>query len=346
MGRSPQKMMAQVPWIQVVFAAWGLQGDVGENSPGSNTSITAALEYPSGTYQQITFSGSATGTITSGSNITSDRINNPPPKGAAFWIRAWASCSAGASYHYGINVNTALGESCNCATTVTDVTMGGAITNVGNFSFRPLAIIGPTNMPSVGIFGDSRNVGIYDAYANGTYDIGEIGRSIGLKLPYISVGATGDSAAVYNSNHAKRATVLPWLSHFICEYGVNDLADGNSAATTEANLQTLWASLGKPHRTYQSTMPPISTSTDSWATTANQTTDATNNPKIVTVNTWIRGVPQGVAGYFEVSDAVEDIRGNGKWKAPGYTPDGVHETSTASLAIQTAKGIRPERLHF
>lgn len=44
---------------------------------------------------------------------------------------------------------------------------------------------------------------------------------------------------------------------------------------------------------------------------------------------------------FEIADVVETARDSGIWLAPGYTPDGVHDTNTANLAIQASGNINP-----
>jgi hypothetical protein len=349
-AKAPQKMMVNTPWIQIVYGAWGAQGDVGENAPGATTTVTASIEYPIGTFRRVTFNGSNTGSMASGTNLTSDAILDPPPKGAAFFVWTWQSCAGGVTYHYGINLNTQLGEACEWGTTVTDRTAsGGALGVTGNLSLRPLAIIGPTTMPSVGIYGDSRTVGVSDSFVNNTYDIGEIARSIGPYFPYIAVGATGDSAAIFNTNHTHRSTTLPWVSHVISEYGINDVADGYSVATTEANLQTLWGILGKRGKTYQATLSPISSSTDNWATIGNQTTDGSNANRVL-VNNWIRGMPIGIDGYFDVADALETARDSGKWIVNGtanfYVAEGIHETFNGTVKIQTAEVIRRKRIRF
>ena len=81
-----------------------------------------------------------------------------------------------------------------------------------------------------------------------------------------------------------------------------------------------------------STIPPATSSTDAWATVANQTADA-NSAAWQAVNT---AIAAGVAGYgavIDVASATKDAVSTDKWKAPGFTTDGLHGTASAYAAI-------------
>ncbi len=146
----------------------------------------------------------------------------------------------------------------------------------------------------------------------------------------------------------------------IVEYCRNDMGDGRTAAQMEANLLTLWTTRHNAgQRVIQTTITPNTTSTDSWATTGNQTVaNAGVEAHRVSLNNWIRaGAPTvgGTAvapgtsgallagqvghplyGYWEIADEVETARNSGIWKA-GYTTDGLHPSTTGINAA--ASGV-------
>ena len=89
---------------------------------------------------------------------------------------------------------------------------------------------------------------------------------------------------------------------------------------------------------YQSTVTPFTSSSDGWASTANQTASAGSTERI-TFNDAVRAGISGLLGYFEVADQVESARNSQKWKVPGYTTDGIHATNTGYLAIKTSGAV-------
>jgi hypothetical protein len=93
------------------------------------------------------------------------------------------------------------------------------------------------------------------------------------------------------------------------------------------------------------TVAPRTTSTDNWATVANQT-PVTGEAQRVAYNTSLRtSPPSWVAGIFDVAAQVESSLNSGAWKATGtafgYTADGIHETTAGNLLIQNSAIINP-----
>jgi hypothetical protein len=109
--------------------------------------------------------------------------------------------------------------------------------------------------------------------------------------------------------------------------GINDIGSGRSASQIKGDLETIIAAFTKP--VYVATIEPQSSSSDDWATVANQTPDANNSVRTA-LNGNIRSGLAGAAGYIEFADIVETARDSGKWKvtgaAFGYTSDGLHST--------------------
>lgn len=148
------------------------------------------------------------------------------------------------------------------------------------------------------------------------------------------------------------------------QYGHNDLAAGRTAAQVEADLITT-ARHGKIRgaKVWITTQTPASSSTDSFATTVNQTS-ASINAELQTLNAWLRdgcpissttlapvatGTSSGVlrtgsaghpvVGVFDTGAAVESSSASGKWAVNGSanyaTADGTHP-SAAGHALMAA----------
>ena len=320
-----------------------------ELAPSSDVTCTAAIEY-NGSFYPLTFNGAAQGTIPAGSTVISDWLNINIPNGALFYVRVYRT-SAVANVMVVTNVSAgtwtggAYGDGiAGSATVAGDLTLGGAIAAPTTIAYYPSAIIGMTLKPAIGLYGDSRMDGYRDV-CGATGDVGEIARSIGPTFAYINVGCPGDTVTGFNASNTNRLHLAQYCSHFVTEYGINDLRTGGvTAAALEASWRTQWAALGNGSKPiFASTITPASTSTDSFATVANQSTHSSNTQRIA-ANAYLRGKPSPLSGYFEVTDVVESSRDSGKWQADGtaskYTVDGLHGSNFAYLAIQSA-GVIP-----
>lgn len=209
--------------------------------------------------------------------------------------------------------------------------------------YGPWAILGvptlPVASPSVLFFGDSRVVGYGDPA--GTADTrGWVSRAFDGNLSYLNLGISGSSVLIASTlGYLRRRLALANLCQFdaaVVVYGINDIIGGATAAEVEARLSALYgflADTGIP--VYGGTVSPVTSSTDDWQTTVNQTT-AAHNTERVTLNNWIRTTPAPLSGFFELADAVESARDSGLWKASGvpfgFTADGVHESSGGAAA--------------
>jgi hypothetical protein len=319
-----------------------------EASSGTTT-ITQSIEYPAGTFTQILFNGSATGTIRTQNQIVSDYATVSVPSGATFWVRTFWQNTGNASY-YNTWQNTFLGEATQLSTTsISDLTMSGTVTNSGAFSMPPAAIIGVTTNKSVVLVGDSICAGTADVEdtsnsatgRNGV--VGYLARSVNAQgIPFIN---TGRSASQANFTVGKIARAFG--SALICEYGVNDFFTG--AITSAALITRLHGilDLRRPgQKAYQTTITPETTSTDSWATTGNQTlVNGTQDTQRQTFNTAIRGSTTGLTtltGFIDAAGTFES-GSTGKWivsPTPPYTVDGVHPNQ-AGHTLAVSAGIVP-----
>ncbi len=338
MSRTRHMARDTITSLQVAFANWYGNAEV---AIGADATVTASIEYPAGTFTQVLFSGVATGSIPNGSQVLSDATTVAIPDGADFFVRFFFECASGFPYN-GRGGDTTNGDVIAFAVSgLADKTMADPMpaNAAARFFVTPVAIVGMTTRPSILILGDSRAFGYSDLTTGSSGDIGEVARSVGPSLAYINAALSGERAGTYIAQHTQRAKLWAYCSHVICQYGTNDIFGSTSAAATYAYLSTIRGyTPAKPF--FQATSPPQTTSTDGWATTANQTTKALNAERNA-YNALIRGNSNGFDGVLEVADVVESARDSGIWKAPGYTADGVHELNTANIAIKDAGVIDP-----
>lgn len=355
--------------VQVVVGNW-IANNTGEAAGPATSTEMLSLEYPAGFYTIATFGGAQSITCPAGSNVTTDPIKVAIPHGSTFWIHRYESFSSAVAIPVGVNAESVTGEGGQTYTAVqlaaltvdpktflTGTTVSGG-TATGAWTMYPLAVLGMSNVPSVIGFGDSRMSGRSDSTSVlttpadfGFYGAGEIFRSVGHLLPYANIGCESDTILEFNLSNTNRVNLAQYHTHVHFQYGINDLTAGRNAATIEAALSSAYA-LFPGKKISQSTIAPVTTSTDAWATVANQTVVASNNDRIL-LNNWIRGIPSPLWGYFDVSSAVEDANNPGKWKGTDSTPpmlaaitgDGTHCGGNGYWMIQNSGVIDPTRFN-
>lgn len=323
-----------------------------ETNPSAATSITSSIEYPVGTLTQVTFNGLAQGEIPIGGTIVSDVVKLPSAlaRGVPFYTRTWQNAAGGMLFNATMGSNAltsasnASGEFMTYGVTTADLTMSASVPNNGLSAYSlygPQAIIGTTTRPTFALCGDSRTQGSRSG-GNGEYlpnqfgATGYVERAIGKKYGVMPLGLGSETAAqAAGSNYVARANFLQYCSSVICEYGINDVNASTPAATILASLATFAGKFsGKP--VYVCTMEPISTSTDSWATTANQTTHANNAIRTAVNNSIRSGLAAPFSGYVEIADVFESTRDSGLWKAATRTASDLSMTAATKTLTSTA----------
>lgn len=365
---------SDVAYVQLVFTNWWASA-AGEFNSTSVLTQTAAVEYPYAFYNQCTVNGATSWTIPVGGFVITDPVWVPIPKNQRFWVRNWVSSPAGIPFSAGNVIDTsarAAVELCDYSTTtVTDFTVTGGGTNTPystGAAFYPVAVLGMSNVPSVAAYGDSRMAGTGDTAGSltpgftipGSYSLsgeGEICRSFDVLLPYTNIGCGTDRVAYFNTplagsaNSPLRSGLSQYHTHAHVEYGTNDLTAGTMTdSQVLAQLKIMWNQLaglngaaGVPLKISQSTISPVTTSTDVWATVANQTVVPSNVYRLP-LNVELRAMPSPLWAIFDVSAQVEEPTSLGKWKAPtgstnitsAMTADGTHETPYAYTLIQNS----------
>lgn len=352
MARSRHIARANITAAGIVLPGWYYSHAAGpaEAALGGAATVTASFEYPVGTFTQITFSASATGTITNNTSLTSDQVPVNIPKGAAFFVRTFWTSTSGILYQ-ATNNDGLTPTSTNMQSNdipngdivhygssgITDQTMGGTITSTdpnGTIGFSPLAIIGPTTQPSFYIMGDSRSRGISDFYSDASSNIGQGSRIIGPSYGYINGGCTGILAHNWLAGFPKQQALAALCSHIYCALGINDLSNTITAAALITSLQTIWTTYGAS-RVVQATLPPETTSTDAWLTTTNQTPAAWDAQRTA-FNDAVRAGISGSIGFVEIADVAEGGRNLGKWRVDTIT---AQFTATQSVEVATVSAV-------
>lgn len=321
---------------------------------------TASIEYPAGTFTQVTWSAAASQATTAvipfstlkwtGLSDTGVALAAQIPAGATYWIRNY--CVTPGATGAGLVTTTALtstrwsaaGEaSVIVAGAGTDLTMSGTVTDGGSGSFvYPCCIVQTTSAPTFGVVGDSREIGSTSSGtavdANG--NMGQITRSLGAGYGYINVGIGGTQNSQFNATGDARAYfVNTFCSHVINGFGINDIrsAGGNRTA---AQLQGDFFITGKrfPGKTLVAcTLAPATTGT--FATTAGQTADG-NAAARQTFNTWVKTAPTPYKLAIDISSQTQDATLTDVWIA-NATADGLHSTQTNYDTIVSSAIINP-----
>ena len=238
--------------------------------------------------------------------------------------------------------------------------VGGETTAIGAPAnlYSPIVVAGaPVDpikaalTPSFVVWGDSLAFGFNEqnAYtADGVGDVGPLERwlagSLGYGVVNMAVSSTKakDWVLMDLGNFPRSVAAVSGMgSHHVIQLGINDLAT-STAAQLQASIERLasfWVQRGR--RVYGTTVTPKSSSTDAWATTGAQTTDASNGQRVAYNTTLRAGGVANLTGHVELADTLESARNSGVWKAPGYTADGLHGTATAYAALATALTAAP-----
>ena len=350
MSRTTHIALQDITEMQTAWANWYVSANnTGELSAAGTLTLTASVEYPLGTIAgTFEWDGSASTSIAPLTTVLSDSLSGLNiPSGALFAIRSYAVGTSGIVFT-GEVANNAY----SCATFgvsgIPDATqVGGPVTNTqAGIGYRPVAIVGPTSIPTLALAGTSRVLGLNDAASDVYGGMGILERTIGKRFGYIRLAASGEQlqtilAAGGATNYARRKALIDaYCTHIVSDYGINDLnSGGRSAAQLTTDLQTAVDLFGKPW--IHCTLSPLATSANNFVDTAGQTTNGTVNPKRVTFNASVRSGAGGISGFIDASDAVEDVRDNGKWKANGttanlWTSDGTHESQYACIQIESS----------
>lgn len=312
-------------------------------TPSSTNSITikASVEY-GGSLYPLYFSGSRTKTLATLETAFTDKLAGLSiPKGATFYVRTYVSVNAGEKWPRNFRYMASTEGVASNQDYADVLTACPSIAQM----FGPLGVFGKkTGLGrGIAILGDSISMG-FAVTAEGigpfvaSFDGTALGTTYGKNVPYIHMGKTGERANQYEVLATKgiRDTLINYCTHSAYQYGINDVRNNVSLASMQTTALNNWQYLvDKKIKVWACTLTPNTTSTDSWATTTNQTlANAAQNTVRVAYNDWLRTIPSPLlSGIIETADTCESSRNSGLWK-PSHTSDGLHPNSTGFAAYK------------
>lgn len=369
---------------------WTLVTAIQPSALGTGGALTAGTPVTSLTVTALTAAApvGATITITSGfakqnfvlataaaSGATSLTVPSTTPL-FSFPVGSIISVEGG-QWPVGLFLNNVNGEGVTFDATTTGILSAGAsvpspptVAGTGTGAFSPVAILGFNSTPSscVGIVGDSIAIGTGDVGTSfGSMDTaldnGWVMRLLNRQVPYVWYSKYADTASVMALNQHWRSGPLEHMTVMLDELGINDFVSLSHTAAQVANdklsLARQASVRGLP--LYWTTISPVTTSTDLWATTGNQTKFANDSAR-VTFNDWLRaGAPivqsgglwvytavgtggatvigqsgHPVTGYFDVANAIESATDSGLWKTAERTVTDAAMSSSTNPSFLTS----------
>lgn len=349
MARSRHQATQDITRIALRYGNWRC-GSTGTNEPASGSTLTyeASVEYPVGTFTRITFGGTNQGVCASGADIDTDMValGFTIPEGAIFFVQTYGVGTAGFDYigdeAGDVSGNIDGGDKLQFGASIPNSVMATFADTTGATKpiVKPLAIYADNcAKPSILWIGDSRFWGDHSWFEySGLRGEGP------ATLPMfgsINCGVWGDRMTNTVANFTKRSRQKDLCTTVIIENGINDLRSGGgnqTAAATVAQRETL-AAFFTGKQVLGTTVWPQVSGTYTGDAGAGQTVNP-NQAAMATFNDLVRAGITGYSGYFEVADALELSRNNGKLKAR-VTDDGLHGYEYACRKIKNL-AMNPE----
>lgn len=320
-GRTMHWARARIVSPTIVFPMWSVTAGNVESLTAGGT-VKAAIELTLGTRAAQNAEGAVS--FTSGYAVcTFPGVTIPA--GTRFWVDHLVVNTNGLVYSGfpGQSMNSTEGWTFSTGTP-TDYTVSGTppAPFLYSMGYGPILILGQTTQPSVLMTGTSRSYGIYDFSTDVLNDRGPIARLIGRRFGYTDISLASSTLNTFNAQSKTYrnqitggtisgiATGVPYHTHIVNEYGINDLNGGDTAAALVTRRSTFAASY-PAHVVIGTTLTPNPSSTDNFATTTNQTLGS-GSTKIATFNDLVRGGISGERFVFDTSDIVDPYR-SGKW---------------------------------
>jgi lysophospholipase L1-like esterase len=343
--------------IVIGLTSRGIQGATAIIGPTTPSTFEASIEYPtgSGNRTRITFSGLNAGVETVGSILYSDPISITVRPGSSATLRVKQVNASGIAYCTG-----GAGSSIKCdgqktaASGVTEDVMLDDVSTIpdGNVAGIACCIIAQSGVAALGIIGDSISKGQQDT-GSGDGFIGPYERALGGSMPIINLGSPGSQ--LYHWTGAGNmtgmfSTLLAYCDVYVVHVGTNDIYLGGATATTVRGyyntFDTQLRAINPNARAWISDVLPQTTSTDSWATTANQAVKAQEATRleynrILHTNTSTYRDKTSIKGVIQIADTVETSYRSGIW-LPALTTDGVHPIAEGYARVAGSGRIRPD----
>lgn len=318
--------------------------------------VTATIEYPVGTFTQVLFNNGATSlSVTPGRRyFDSDPVPIRIPRGtvAGAYVKCFLSWTGGVTnFPLNSTVQAANGEWCNVGTGLTDQTQTVTVQThtyaapgqANGFGFEPM-VLGHLSdyVPVVALLGDSITQG--SSVTGPDSSTGEAGWSRTFRgvVPTVNLARQAEVATNFTSRpHGRLSLIEDAVTHAVVAYGRNDVTALVAAATILTNVRKIWDHLlARGIKVFATTVTPVTTSSDTWATTANQTVSSPQEVIRLAYNTLVRDNWQsyGLSGIFDFARAV-DPSDTGKWGADSVAGKGCFGVATLAANTITAVAL-------
>lgn len=337
--------------IRLVFTNWYVQQN-GVEADNTNTYTLHVSVYKenSTVVVPVYFSGVRVKTMALGETVISDEvpIELDPTVDSGLYMRIRIECAA-TTDTLPTSSNTVKFEGTGLRTWRLDNPTTDFVDNLaysktsayyGAYEFSPVATLGVTEtgeiVPSVAIFGSSSAEGSGDdqSTVNPQFVKGYLARSLTRDaIPYIAIPRSGETAENFCVSYGKKRKWIVSLcncTHGVNTYGSNDISKAGSTLNgVKAFVTAVYNQIkGFGLEPIMCTYTPATTSSDSFATEANQTVGSVFRAQM---SEWIR-TSTGWR-YFDL-EAVSDsgrvlgLPASGKWRVDLGQPttDGLHCT--------------------
>lgn len=302
------------------------------------------LTAPGQTPIQLTFGKRTQITLLEGQSAVSDRLNVRLP--ASGWVSRIEMTTTIDNQIIGCGpgIDTGAGDA---VVVGTNVLLDASLTDDGTQTYQnvPLAVLGAVVSPpsanyitnSLACVGDS----IVDQ--GGYYTDALAACNLSFYWMAQAGHAATDYASRINLYASARGRVFLNAKQLVFEFGVNDFGQATGASRTFAQLQADFLTIAQHaagcgvRRLTISTLTPLTTSTDAWATGINQT--PTKEPQRTQWNTYVKSlVATGLYGMnVRVIDAslASSINGDETRWRNGFTTDGVHLSAPGIASVSS-----------
>lgn len=269
---------------------------------GNPITVKCSIETPAGTFYPVHFGGETAGTVTipAGATVRSQPLGISLAAGATFFVNTLVIPAASGSYPtsgYMGSVQNSSGGATDGGRVALGTTDYTGTTNPGTGStqqsYGPVAVCGTPTSTALRahsrqgwIGGDSISVGIGDSFQIGglfaNFESGWFTRAmVAAGIPFVSAGVNGSQGVPFvassNSQNRIAKAMAESCSFAVWEWITNDLTNQGYTATIQPQFIAGWQQLAqRGPQVWATTCTPRTTSTDSWATIANQTAITTS----------------------------------------------------------------------
>lgn len=323
------------------YVNWFVDSVSAEVANANAITVRASIEYPAGTFYQLTKSGNANLAIAAGATGEFDPLTLTLPAGAVYFVNTLVDGGSGGVTPAGYPAKSSIDGYANGAS-VADYTNGGGTWSGGSFAtYSAAVIIGvpATWTPNFVGVGDSILDGRNEVSATGGDTDGNLGyaaRALGRDgYGFLHLGRASTTAAQWAGAGAmtkRLALVAGFGTHLINQLGRNDWGPSTPAPIPDliANLgiiNTQFRSLDFTKIAMVTSIPKTASSAaDAYTSITEQSVEGTENSRIRFNNALRNGEVPLQDSCWDAAMFFETAKDSGIWPIIGgqWTNDGTH----------------------